>query len=114
MTEFAPHIASQWMGHSVRIATAHYWQVTESDFAKATDGATDGTQKGAAKSEARASKAALHNPKQHEAAQTANNGKSSTIPAQNGATLPNGTYPIRLIPTPLVGSEGLEPPTLSV
>lgn len=31
------HVASAWLGHSVAVADAHYWQVTDSDFDKALE-----------------------------------------------------------------------------
>ncbi len=33
--EHAGHVAAEWLGHSTVVAQKHYWQVTESDFARA-------------------------------------------------------------------------------
>ena len=35
VTVHGPHVAATWLGHSTAVAAKHYWQVTESDFAKA-------------------------------------------------------------------------------
>ncbi len=36
--EHPAHVAAAWLGHSVKVATKHYWQVTDADFAKAVGG----------------------------------------------------------------------------
>jgi integrase len=33
--EFPQHIAAAWLGHSIKVAAQHYWQIRESDFEKA-------------------------------------------------------------------------------
>lgn len=34
--EFPPHVAAEWLGHSTLVAQKHYWQVTDSDFERAS------------------------------------------------------------------------------
>lgn len=34
--EFPPHVAAEWLGHSTLVAQKHYWQVTDSDFKRAS------------------------------------------------------------------------------
>lgn len=33
--EYPEHVATAWLGHSVKVAQQHYWQVTDDHFAKA-------------------------------------------------------------------------------
>jgi hypothetical protein len=35
-TVFTPHVAAEWFGHSTLVAQKHYWQVTDSDFIRAS------------------------------------------------------------------------------
>ena len=34
--DFPQHVAAAWLGHSIRVAAEHYWQIRESDFERAT------------------------------------------------------------------------------
>jgi len=45
--EHPGHVAAAWLGHSTAVASKHYWQVTDHDFARATDGSAPAAQKAA-------------------------------------------------------------------
>jgi hypothetical protein len=38
--DFLPYVVTAWVGHTPAIAEAHYWQVTEEHFRRATQSAT--------------------------------------------------------------------------
>lgn len=39
--EFPAHVAAAWLGHSTLVASKHYWQVTDADFARAVGGGAE-------------------------------------------------------------------------
>ncbi len=45
--EFPAHVAAAWLGHSTVVASKHYWQVTDDDFARAAGGSAPAAQKAA-------------------------------------------------------------------
>ncbi len=36
-SEFPGHVAAEWLGHSTKVASKHYWRVTDADFEKALE-----------------------------------------------------------------------------
>ena len=48
-SEHPAHVAAAWLGHSTLVANKHYWQVTDSDFARATATAPEPCKSGAAR-----------------------------------------------------------------
>ena len=61
--EFPGHVAAAWMGHSTKVASNHYWQVTDADFAKAIVGGAQAAQNPAQSVHA-TSRTEPHAPKQ--------------------------------------------------
>ncbi len=45
--EHPGHVAAAWLGHSTAVASKHYWQVTDADFARATAPSAPVAQKAA-------------------------------------------------------------------
>lgn len=45
--EYPEYVATDWMGHSVKVARQHYWQVTDDHFARALESPNEPPQKAA-------------------------------------------------------------------
>ncbi len=74
--DFPAHVAAAWLGHSTVVATKHYWQATEDDFAKANQGDGQAAQKAAQQAHAGTRKAP----------QAANGANEKTLSLQGDAT----------------------------
>ena len=89
--EYPGHVAAAWLGHCERIADAHYRQVTDEHFARASHQPTYAAQ----------------NAAQHLHAESRT--EPLLIPPIASFAAHCGTLPIGA--TPSIGPEGFEPPT---
>lgn len=98
--EYPAHVAAAWLGHSTVIANKHYWQVTDSDFAKAIgeDSNSDAAQKAAQRAHAESGHDSHSSvPRNEETPVLLGSASSSEFQQNRG-----------------MGDEGFEPPTSTV
>ena len=97
--EHPAHVAAEWLGHSTLVATKHYWQTTEDDFAKAVEGADI---------------KAAQNPAQSAHATGCIEPQVEIAAAKKTLVLPEFATEYETMQHWTVGEEGLEPPTSTV
>ena len=100
--EHPAHVAAAWLGHSTIVAAKHYWQVTDSDFEKATNGQKSTEEK------------AAQNPAQQPHAESRFDSHPATVSHEQTLVLREFASACDTLPMGGLGEEGLEPPTLSV
>jgi Phage integrase family len=98
--EFPIHVVCEWIGNSARIAAAHYLQVTEGDFERASQG---GAKCGAIEAQ---------NPAQQPAAQNRKSSQESTEAEGECEDMREAAVMCATTQNDLVRPEGFEPPTL--
>ncbi len=95
--EFGSHKATEWCGHTEKIAEAHYWMVTADDVSKAAEWCSGGA----------------HVVQQ--GAETGGNASQPDLPAhEKTPVFPGSATDCEELRPVLMGDEGLEPPTPSV
>ncbi len=97
--EHPAHVAAAWLGHSTLVAAKHYWQVTDSDFEKATNGQKSTEEK------------AAQNPAQQPHAESRFDSHPATTSHEQTLVLREFASACEIVHKSSVGLLGLEPRT---